>query len=322
MVFDLLARYTRIKQIRMFEMLREPNLDFVRRRAWFVLLSLAIIAVSWGVFAVRGKSNFGVDFSGGASITFQFREKQSVDRLRAALNEAGVKEATIQYQHEPSAEAAGRDVLVVKVSFEDGKKAADAVVGGFESAGYSVLQEESVGAQVGSELQRKALWALGVSLAAMILYVSLRFEFPYAVGAVVALFHDVLVAVGLYCLLGKQLNLNLVAAVLAIIGYSINDAIVIFDRIRENRKLMHGKSYRQIANASINQTLSRTLLTSLTTLLAVGALLVFGGGAIYDFSLCMFIGLIAGTYSSIFIATPVVLLWHPEKKPEAAKAAA
>jgi preprotein translocase SecF subunit len=147
--------------------------------------------------------------------------------------------------------------------------------------------------------------------------VSIRFELPFAVGAVVALFHDVLVAVGVFCLLGGQLSLSMLAAVLTIIGYSVNDTIVIFDRIRENRKLYPGKKFMELANLSLNQTLGRTLLTSFATMLTVVALLVFGGGAIYDFALVLFIGMISGVYSTIYVATPVVMFWHREKKPAA-----
>jgi preprotein translocase SecF subunit len=157
-----------------------------------------------------------------------------------------------------------------------------------------------------------------MALAGLIVYITIRFEFSYAVGAIVALFHDAVIAVGIFVLLGRQLSLPMVAVVLTIVGYSVNDTIVVFDRIREQRKLHRDRSYRLVANQSINQTLSRTVLTSGTTLLTAMALLLFGGGAIQDFALLFSIGLIVGTYSSIFIATPITLLWHPEKGASAA----
>jgi preprotein translocase SecF subunit len=155
----------------------------------------------------------------------------------------------------------------------------------------------------------------------MIIYISWRFEFGFGVGAIVALAHDVLVTVGVYTAFDRQISLPIVAALLTIVGYSLNDTIVVFDRIREDIRLTRNKSFRDICNLSINQTLSRTLLTSLTTLIVVGMLLVFGGGAIFDFALALCIGVIVGTYSSIFVATPVVLLWYRNKTPEFATTA-
>jgi SecD/SecF fusion protein len=166
------------------------------------------------------------------------------------------------------------------------------------------------------------LIAMITAILGIIIYITIRFEFAFAIGAIVATIHDVLLTVGIYCLMGKQFSLTIIAALLTIVGYSVNDTIVVFDRIREDLKLVRGKSYFDIANMSLNQTLSRTLLTSLTTLLTVTMLLVFGGGAINDFALTMFIGIIIGTLSSIFVATPVMLLWHRDKAPEAPAAKA
>ncbi len=176
-----------------------------------------------------------------------------------------------------------------------------------------MVKEDSVGPQVGDELKRKGLTAIIAALLGIVLYISIRFEFAFAMGAIVALAHDVLITVGLYCLMGRQLSLPIVAALLTIVGYSVNDTIVVFDRVREDLKLYRGKPYSTIANMSINQTLSRTLLTSITTLLSVVVLLIFGGGAIYDFALALLIGVVVGTYSSVFVATPTMLLWHREK---------
>ena len=153
-------------------------------------------------------------------------------------------------------------------------------------------------------------------MAGIILYISWRFEFGFALGAIVALAHDVLVTLGIFTLLGNQISLPIVAALLTIVGYSVNDTIVVFDRIREDLRLEKKRTFKEICNLSINQTLSRTILTSFTTLITVVMLLVFGGGAIFDFALALFIGVLVGTYSSIFVATPIVLLWHRDKKPE------
>ena len=313
MVFELMAKHTNIQRVRMFSWVRETNIDFIGARYIAIALSLAVIIGSLVIFVQRGKANFGVDFTGGATATFTFTEKQPVETVRGALSVAGI-DATPQYQKEMGAEgtADAKEFLELRVGFDEGDPAVKAVTGSFPD--YKLVKQDSVGPQVGKELQKKGLIAIGVSLLGMIIYISFRFEFAFAMGAVVALFHDVLVTVGVYCLLGRPLSLNTIAAVLTIIGFSVNDTIVIFDRIREDMKLYRGRSFKEIANLSINQTLSRTLLTSFTATLSVLALLIFGGGAINDFALAMFIGMISGVYSTVYIATPVVMIWHRERK--------
>ena len=184
----------------------------------------------------------------------------------------------------------------------------------------SLMEENQVGSQVGAEMRSRGIKAIVWALIGIIIYITFRFEFGYALGTIAALIHDVIITVGIYCALGNQISLPIIAALLTIVGYSANDTIVVFDRIREDVKLLKNKSFVEIANISINQTLGRTLMTSLTTLLTVIMLLIFGGGAIRDFALALFIGVVVGTYSSIYIATPVMLLWHArnEKKAKAA----
>jgi preprotein translocase SecF subunit len=194
-----------------------------------------------------------------------------------------------------------------------------ALTAAFPQANFHVLQATVVGSQVGRELGGKAATAMILSLLVMIIYISWRFEFGFSLGAVLALLHDALITLGIVFLLGKQINLTVVAAIMTIIGYSVNDTIVIFDRIREDVKLVKGKSFVELCNLSINQTLSRTLLTSTLTLLAVIALCIWGGGAINDFAVTMLIGLFAGTYSTVFIATPIVLAWYNYKTPDLSK---
>ena len=314
MVFNLLAK-TNIQHLKMMEIVRETKIDFLKISKFFIALSIiAIIGLS-AVFISKGKANFGVDFLGGASITMQFSEKVPMEQVRDTL-EASAINASIQYQKASvvGTEGAVQEYLEIKTDFENGKKAADILVAAYEAQDFRVLKEDSVGPQIGRELQGKALWATALALIAIIIYVSIRFEFPFAAGAVVALFHDVIIAVGVFCLLGGQLSVSMLAAVLTIIGYSVNDTIVIFDRVRENLKLYPGKSFAEVANLSLNQTLGRTLLTSFATLLSVVALLVYGGGSIYDFALVLFIGMISGVYSTIYVATPVVMFWHTSKK--------
>jgi SecD/SecF fusion protein len=314
MVFDLLVKYSSIQQLKMFQWVRETKIDFIKARYVAISFSLIVITASCVMFAMRGKGNFGVDFTGGATATFQFTDKQPVDKLRDALTAAGVKDASIQYQKENITDVSkeAKEYLEIKVGFDDGEKAQKAVRDNFPA--YSLVKQDSVGPQVGKELQKKGIIAVLVSLLGMIIYIAWRFEFGFAMGAVVALLHDAIICVVVYCLFGRQLTVNSIAAVLTIIGFSVNDTIVIFDRIREDMKLYRGRSFYDICNQGMNECLGRTLLTSFTALMSVVALLIWGGGAINDFALMLFIGMISGVYSTIYIAAPVAMLWHPEKK--------
>jgi len=306
----------KMKSLRMFSFFRDTKLDFIGKKyaAWG--LPLAIILGTWFVFVQNGQKNFAVDFAGGTSLLYGFTEKAPVEQIRGDLAALNI-DAGLQYKADLIADddAGINEMLDVRVGENDG----DAVKNLFEEkyAGYTLLQEEQVGGQIGAEMRRKGIMALVWSLVGIVVYISIRFEFAYAVGAIAALAHDVLITVGIYCLLGRQISLPIVAALLTIVGYSVNDTIVVFDRIREDLKLVRGRSYKDIVNLSINQTLSRTVLTSATTLLSVVILLLFGGGAIFDFALTLLIGIIVGTYSSVFLAAPIMLLWHRDK-PKAA----
>jgi SecD/SecF fusion protein len=304
--FDTLTSGTKQISLKMFQFFKAPNIDFVGFRKYAGMLSLGIIILTWAVFIGRGEKNFGVDFTGGSTITYTFNDnnKQETDAIHNVLDTAGIKGRMVQYQG---------DQLVVTLRNEAaGDVAHDAITKAFGD--YKEQSRGTVSAQVGNELTGKAIKAIILALIGIIIYVTIRFEFAFAMGAIVALVHDVLITVGVFCLLGNQLSLPIIAALLTIVGYSVNDTIVVFDRIREDLKLVKDKSYMEIANLSINQTLSRTVLTSVTTLLTVTILLIFGGGAIYDFALALFIGIVVGTYSSIFVATPIVLLWHRADK--------
>ncbi len=314
---NTLAEKIKLKSLKMRSFIRsKTKIDFIGKRVIAISLSLAVIVISWFFFSIKGQENFGIDFTGGTSYLFRFAQPPAVKQVRETLENAGITDSTIQYQRMMGAGTKETDdVLEVKTSFDAGDAALAALKGTFADAGIQEAGEEKIGAQVGKELKKKGITAILVAMIGIIVYISIRFEFAFAIGAIVAVLHDVLITVGIYCLLGRQLNLTIVAALLTIVGYSVNDTIVVFDRIREDIKLTKGTaSYREIANLSINQTLSRTLLTSLTTLLTVIMLVLFGGGAINDFAWALFIGILVGTYSSIFIATPVVLLWHKEEK--------
>jgi SecD/SecF fusion protein len=310
--FNTLADGKILKSIKMLSipLLQKANFNFIAGRKVAGIVSLVVIVLSWGLFMKKGDDNFGVDFTGGSVITFEFEEKQDIEIVRAALGNAGFESANIAYQ----AALDGQEFLEVKIgaSGEEAEPALSAIKQ--LDGAYVDVKNDSVGSQIGSELKKKGINAIVFALIGIIIYISIRFEFAFAMGAIAALAHDVLITVGIYCAFGRELSMPIIAALLTIVGYSVNDTIVVFDRIREDLKLEKGKSYKEIANLSINQTLSRTVLTSFTTLLTVIMLLIFGGGAVYDFALALCIGILVGTYSSIFVATPVVLLWHKEEK--------
>jgi len=329
LILTLLVDKNIIKKLTMFTIIKsDTKINFVGFKKVAAIFSIAVIVITWAIFLMNGlnapEKVFGVDFTGGTSVTYAVDEEQPVADIRVALENANLQNIHIQYQKD--LESPEKQFLLVKASsvVEDSDiKAGDTITQTitekYPDSRFDLLQEEQVGPEVGSELKMSALKAIIIALIGIIIYITIRFEFGFAVGAIVALLHDVLFTVGIYCLLGKQISLPIIAALLTIVGYSVNDTIVVFDRIREDLRVDKKLSFKEICNLSINQTLSRTLLTSLTTLLAVGSLLVLGGGAIFDFALALFIGIMVGTYSSIFVATPVVLAFYKNKKPNLAE---
>jgi SecD/SecF fusion protein len=317
MVFDWLENRGWLQKLTMTQWIKGTKIDFMRLRWAAAFLSIALLVVSGVVAYQRGAANFGVDFTGGQqlSLAFQADAKPGVDALRTAFTDAGVRDSAIQYQRSGQGENQ-TEVLSVKVaSPEEGMIVQDVLKDQFADSQFKLLQEDTVGPQVGRELQKSGLIAIGLSLIGMIIYITIRFEFSFAIGAVVGLLHNLLMTIGLYCLFHRQFNMTTIAALLTVLGYSVNDTIVVFDRIRETRKLRQGRLDADIVNESVNITLSRTLLTGVTTLLSVTTLMIFGGGAIFDFALAMFIGVVAGTYSSTFIASPVMLAVRPKDTP-------
>ena len=321
MVFDWLENRGWLQKLTMTQWIKGTKIDFMRLRWGAAILSVSLIVISAVVAYQRGAANFGVDFTGGQQLSLSFRAdaRPGVDALRTAFTDAGVRDSAIQYQRSGQGENQ-TEVLSVKVaSPEEGMMVQDVLKEQFADSQFKLLQEDTVGPQVGRELQKSGLIAIGLSLIGMIIYITIRFEFSFAIGAVVGLLHNLLITIGLYCLFHRQFNMTTIAALLTVLGYSVNDTIVVFDRIRETRKLRQGRLDADIVNESVNITLSRTLLTSLTTLLSVTALMIFGGGAIFDFALAMSIGVVAGTYSSTFIASPVMLAVRPKDTPGQSK---
>jgi SecD/SecF fusion protein len=242
-----------------------------------------------------------------------FKDKVDVDKLRAALDNAKVSDTQIQYQKGDQ-----QDILQVVTPFGKGGAATNALMTAFPAAGLHQIGHDVVGATVGVEIQKSAIIASFLSLFGILIYVAFRYEFSFSVGAVLAVIHDVLMTLGIFCLSGRQLSAPIVAAVLTIIGFSINDTIVIFDRIREDLKLGVRGTFKDVMNIALNQTLSRTLITSGTVFIATTSLFIFGGGVINDFAFTFLIGIVTGTYSSIYIASALVLWWHKGERPKSA----
>ncbi|MFH1878312.1 MAG: protein translocase subunit SecD [Candidatus Omnitrophota bacterium] len=308
LIFDFITlNNPRIEKIVMLQFFDKPDIPFIKIRKIAYAGSLLLIVIGMGSFIHRGAANYGVDFTGGTVQQFKFSEVVPVQKVREALSKVGLGDSSIQKFGEE------KEVIVRSMSDKT-----DAIVKGlndtFGEGAFEVMRVETVGPAVGLDLRRAAVKALIFAMIGICIYIALRFEFRFAITAIIALIHDVLVSLGLLALTGREISLPVIAALLTIVGYSINDTIVLFDRIREDRKFMRKSSQEEIINASINQTLSRTVLTSVTTLLVVLALFIFGGKVINDFSFVLLVGVIVGTYSSIFIASPLLIDWPSRKR--------
>ena len=293
-----------LKKLRMLNWIPAHKIDFLGKRHLALGLSALLILGSIAFFAWRGEKNFGVDFTGGDLVVLGSKEQVPLADLRRSVEAANLGETTLQTSMEE-----GRELVTVQSRFGT----ADAVVAklqqDFPAAQWTIEQNDTVGPRIGRELAGRSLFALALGLLGILIYVTVRFEFSFALGALVALLHDVIITVGVFSLLGREISMVMVGAVLTIAGYSINDTIVVFDRVREG--LMSGRrgTVAQIMNECINETLGRTILTGGTTLLATAALFFLGGPVLSDFALAILIGILVGTYSSIFVASPIVLWW-------------
>ena len=317
LIFNFLLDHNWIKTLRMFHLIRATKLDFMSlaKPAFILTWTIILIGMGYGIFD-RGSKLFGVDFAGGDSTKFSFAQKLDVEQIRSALTAAGEKDSQIQYQKDV---AGGTETLRVTTSIGSANKVIQALTEKFPQAQFKAIEQQRVGAVMGLEIKRSAIIASLLSLFGILIYVAFRYEFYFAVGAVVAVIHDVFMTIGCYCIAngvsGREFNSTVVAAILTIIGFSTNDTIVIFDRIREDLKLGVRGSFKEIINQALNQTLSRTLITSGTVFLATTALYVFGGGVINDFAFTFLIGILTGTYSSIYIASALVLWLHKGERP-------
>jgi SecD/SecF fusion protein len=288
-----------LAKITMLDLVPKRTFDFLGKRWLALVISLVFIGGSVAIFAIRGEKNFGIDFRGGDLLIVDSSKPITIAEARNALNDPAV---VIQFEREGTKQM---------LTFRSTEGTSDAILAKlravFPDSGIVAFGQDTVGPQIGLEFAKSSLIALGLGMLGILFYVTLRFEFSFALGALVALLHDVIITVGIFSLIGGELSLVMVGAILTIAGYSINDTIVVFDRIREGLKNGEGGTVQALMNTSINETLSRTILTGGTTLLSVGALYFFGGAVLRDFSFAILIGIIVGTYSSIYIAAPVVL---------------
>ena len=294
----------KVKKISMLHLISSQNINFLGKGFLACMCSLALILAGATSFYIKGEKNFGVDFRGGDLITLSSAANIDVGQVRDSLKPLGFADASIQESSQ-----GGKNYITIRTPLNTSDHVEKQVIQAMPQSHFKVERSERVGALVGGELAKSSLIALGLGILGVLIFVTFRFELSFAVGAIVALFHDVIITVGVFSLLNRELTLTMVGAVLTIAGYSINDTIVVYDRIREG--LASGKrgTIEEIMNSSINQTLSRTILTSTVTLIPILCLFFLGGAVLRDFSLAIIVGVVVGTYSSIFIASPIVLWW-------------
>jgi len=289
----------------------DTNIPFVPKRRLFFIISGLMMLASIAVILIRGGFNYGVDFTGGSLVQVHFTQPVSTDAMRGALDKVGEGGAGLQRDERgdfliraKAKEFAGRETFSTVLTRQ--------LQTSFPGNQFEILRDEMVGPQVSKELQGKVLLAVLLRLLGILIYVSFRFDFRFGTGAVLSLVHDTLITLGFVALFNKEVTITVIAAVLTMIGYSVNDSIVVSDRIREDVKKMRKESFFDVCNQAINKTISRTVITSLTVLFVTLALLVFGAATIKDFAFVMTVGTLVGTYSSIFIVANFVCEW--EKK--------
>ncbi|MBT3182351.1 MAG: protein translocase subunit SecF [Deltaproteobacteria bacterium] len=282
------------------------NLPFIKYRFWFMAVSIIFVVGSLTVIFTKG-FNYGIDFKGGAKLEYQFVKPVSESEVRTALQNINLGNVQVVRFGEKKDNRMSIKVELPKEHAEIGGIISKQLEKTFGKGEIKLEQEETVGPKVGEELRKKAWLTILFSWALMLIYIGYRFDFFFAPGAVLALIHDVVITLGFFALLGKEINLAILAAILTLIGYSINDTIVVFDRIRENSSRISPSTINNVVNESLNSTLSRTIITSLTVLFVVLVLFFKGGGTLHNFAFALIVGAIVGTYSSLFIAAPVYI---------------
>jgi len=301
----------------MIEIIKNTNFDFMGMRKICFTISGALALL--GLFAVvqvaTGRANLGIDFAGGTIVQVRFNASVPLDQVRSALEDAGLGEFDLQ-------DLPTINKILVRVKKkeealgEDSSLIIETMMQRFSEMQPVIDSTTEIGPKVGERLKKDALLAIIAATIGILLYVTIRFQIRFAIGATAATFHDVLAVLGIFHLMGREINLILVSALLMIAGYSLTDTVVVFDRIRENLRTRYREHIHKVVNSSINEVLSRTIIVSMTTLLAALSLFFFGGEVLHDFSLAIVLGVVVGTYSSIFVASPIVLLWggRPIKK--------
>ena len=294
----------------MFEIVGKTNIDFMGKRRIAIGVSGVLIAL--GVLAVvqilLGSANLGIDFSGGTAVQLKFDKPLQIELARKALVNNGLEEAELQ-------EFTQDNKLLIRIKTdttieeEISKKIVQVFKDEFKGHAFVVDSSTSIGPAIGKKLQQDALIAITLSLIGIVLYIAARFEFRFGIAAAIATFHDVLAVLGIYHILDTEITLLVVTALLTLAGYSLTDTVIVFDRIRENLRQRRRDSITTIINNGINQVLSRTLVTTLTVVLVLVPLTLFGGEVLHDFSLALLLGVIIGTYSSVFVASPMLLIW-------------
>ena len=288
---------------------RVTEYNFMAKKTMAIVLSSVVILVGIISMITHGGLKYGIDFDGGTLVQLKFKTPPAIEDLRDGLKTIGLGDSTIQ-------EFGSKNHILIRVEKSEekleeiGTKVKNSLIGKFQADDILVERVEMVGPKVGKDLREKAILSIIYAIIGIVIYISWRFELQYAIAAIIALVHDVLVTMGAFSLADKEFTLVIVAAFLTIIGYSLNDTIVVFDRIRENMRRKGKTSFADVINMSINQTLSRTILTSGTTLLVVVALFFRGGEIIHDFSFALIVGVVVGTYSSIFIASVFLVYWE------------
>jgi preprotein translocase subunit SecF len=303
------------------ELFRDSKIDWLGKKWYFLGFSL--------IFSVAGVLSMlfwhgiprGVDFKGGTQIQVVFTSKPNEDHIRAAMDRAGVKDPTIQRISDPSNQSANAVIIslpettAADSSHDAGRQQVEAALThGYHDSTFTIQQVDIVGPTAGKQLQKQAAWATAYSLMGMLVYLWFRFELIYGVAAVVAVFHDTLITVGAFSLTNQEITLTVIAAILTLIGYSMNDTIVVFDRIRENLAQSRRESLSDVVNRSINQTLTRTVISSGLTFLTVLSLYLFGGAVLHGFSFALVVGILIGTYSSIAVAAPMLVAYQDWRK--------
>jgi len=308
-LLDLLINTEIVKRMLKFSLFKEKTtIQFLNYRKYAFVTSWIIVAIGIGMAVYKGDDIYGIDFTGGDEISMHFDQELSISQVNEVANELGIEEVGVTIQTPLGANT--DPVMKIATPFDLGDDLWEALNTAYPGNGLELLGTNQIGPTVGKEIQLNAFLSIGIALLCILLYVALRFEVGFGVGAVVATVHDLFMTIGIFVLFGNQFSAPMVAALLMIVGYSLNDTIVVFDRIREELDLNPGLKLNQVVNLAINLTLSRTVLTSVTTLLVTVSLLIFGTGVIRDFAFTFVVGILTGTFSSIFIASPVFFWWH------------